>query len=216
MPYRIVPLVTGEFYHLYNRGLEKQDIFQINRDRSHFIDSMFYYQIQDPKPKFSTYRRSRIFPVDPTKKIVDIVCFCLMPNHFHFLIKQLTDGGITEFMRRFIHSYTKYRNVKYNHQGPLFNGAFRAVLMESDEQLIHVSRYIHLNPLVSMMVKDLKLYPWSSYHEYIGLSNDPRIAKDEILKFFKIPQDYEKFVLDQADYGATLEMIKHQLIDLDI
>lgn len=215
MPYRIIPFVNGEFYHLYNRGLEKKDIFIQSRDYSLFIDTFFYYQIQNPKPRFSNYRQSKLFPVDPTKKIVDIICYCLMHNHFHLLVKQLKDGGITEFMRRFILSYIKYRNLKYKHQGPLLNGPFKAVRMETDEQLIHVSRYIHLNPLVSLLVKNLNLYPWSSYKTYVGLDNNPRLAKEEILNFFKSPKDYKKFVLDQADYGRTLELLKHSTLDID-
>lgn len=215
MPYRVIPFANGEFYHLYNRGLEKKDIFSQNRDYSHFIKTFFYYQIENPKPRFSTYRRSKLFPVDPTKRIVDIICYCLMSNHFHLLIKQLKDGGVSEFMRRFILSYIKYRNLKYNHQGPMLNGPFKAVRMETDEQLIHVSRYIHLNPLVSLLVKDLKLYPWSSYKTYIGMENNDNIKKEEILNFFKSPKEYEKFVLDQADYGKTLEILKHRTIDID-
>ena len=110
MPYRITPFVNDEFYHIYNRGLEKRDIFEGTRDYSHFTQTMFYYQIQNPKPKFSTYRRSKIFPVDPSKKIVDIVSYCLMPNHFHILVKQIKDGGVQEFIRKFILSYIKYGN----------------------------------------------------------------------------------------------------------
>lgn len=209
MPYRIVPFTNGEIYHLYNRGLEKQTIFHQGRDYSRFIQTIFYYQIQNPKPKFSLYRRSKIFPINHQKKIIDILCYCLMPNHFHLVIKQLLDGGISEFMRRFIHSYTKYRNVKYKRQGPVFQGVFKAVRVETDEQLLHLSRYVHLNPLVSFLVKDLGAYPWSSYPVYINLANDPKIAKEEILNFFNSPKEYQKFVLDQADYGKTLELLKN-------
>jgi len=215
MPYRTVPFVNNEFYHLYNRGLEKSNIFNTARDYSRFLEALFYYQISNPKPKFSLYRQSKIFPIDPSKKIVEIVCYCLMPNHFHLLVKQSKDGGISEFMRRFIHSYTKYRNVKYNMQRPTFQGIFKAVRVETDEQLIHLSRYIHLNPLVSLLVKDLRLYPWSSYPAYIGQASEDRLAKAEILNFFKSPEDYQKFVLDQADYGTTLELLKHRIIDED-
>lgn len=119
-------------------------------------------------------------------------------------------------MRKFILSYIKYYNLKYGHQGPLFNGPFRAVRIESTEQLLHTSRYIHLNPLVSLLTKDLKLYPWSSYHNYIGLENNVNISKEEILSSFKFPEDYEKFVLDQVDYGTTLELLKHQAIDAEL
>lgn len=213
MPYRIIPFVDGQFYHLYNRGLNKQQTFSDRRDYNRFVKTLFYYQIANPKPRFSFYKPDGIYNVDSTKKIVDIVAYCLMPNHFHLLVKQVRDGGISEFMRKFIHSYTKYRNTKNKLQGPIFQAIFKAVLIETDEQLLHVSRYIHLNPLVSHLVKDLNSYPWSSYQTYIGLNNDERVAKKEILSFFKSQKDYEKFVLDQAEYGETLELIKHQLID---
>lgn len=212
MPYRITPFVNGEFYHLYNRGLEKQTIFNDRGDYSQFIKALFYYTIQNPKPKFSVYRRSKIFPIDETKKIVNVICYCIMPNHFHLLVKQLKDGGISEFMRKFIHSYTKYRNAKHNRQGPIFSGMFKAVRVESDEQLLHLSRYIHLNPLVSYLIKNLNLYEWSSYKEYLG--NKPGTCnKDEILSFFKTPKSYKQFVLDQEDYGKTLELLKHSALD---
>lgn len=213
MPYRTTPFVNDQFYHLYNRGINKQQVFTDRRDYNRFIKTLFYYQIDNPKPRLSFYKPNGIYKIDPTKKIVNVVAYCLMPNHFHILVKQLREGGISEFMRKFVHSYTKYRNTKNQSQGPIFQSLFKAVLIESDEQLLHVSRYIHLNPLVSYLIKDLNLYPWSSYPSYIGLGSDERIAKDEILYFFKSPEDYQKFVMDQADYGETLELIKHQLID---
>ncbi|MDP2649330.1 MAG: transposase [bacterium] len=213
MPYRIIPFVTGDYYHLYNKSFDEQVLFQNRRDYSRFLETLFYYQIQNPKPKFSTYRMSKIFPVDESKKVVEILCYCLMPNHFHLLVKQICEGGISEFMRKAIHSFTKYRNVKYKKQGPLLNGIFKAVRVESDEQLMHLSRYIHLNPLVSGLVRDLKFYSWTSYLAYIGVIEEPKIAKDEMLKFFKSPLEYQQFVLSQADYGKELELLKHMVLE---
>lgn len=214
MPYRIVPFVNGEFYHLYTRGVDKQNTFSDSRDYSHFIKALFYYLIRNPKPKFSIYQRTKVFPIDSSKIIAEIICYCLMPNHFHLLVRQIQDGGISELMRKLLLSTTKYRNTKYNHQGSLFQVPFKAVHIETDEQLIHTSRYIHLNPLTSLLVKDLKFYPWSSYHSYINSSYDA-LTKEDILSFFKSPKDYEKFVLDQADYGTTLELLKHTSLDAE-
>lgn len=214
MPYRTTPLISGEYYHIYNRGIAKQNIFATTRDYQRFTQTFFYYQIQNPKPKFS-HRTSSLYKIDPTKKIVDILCYCLMPNHFHLLVKQLQDGGISEFMRKFVHSYTKYWSTRRKRSGPLIQAMFKAVRIETDEQLLHVSRYIHLNPFVSSLVKDLNTHTWSSYLAYIGLEDNPTIAKEEILKFFKSSQAYEKFVLDQADYGKTIELIKHASLDVD-
>lgn len=209
MPYRTVPFVTGYYYHLYNRGLSKKAIFSTPRTYQRFINTFSYYQIQNPKPKFSLYYPSSLYKIDPTKKIVEILCYCLMPNHFHLLVKQVQDNGISEFIRKFIHSYTKYWNTKCENQGPLMSAMCKAVLVESDEQLLHLSRYIHLNPLVSGLVKDLRDYPWSSYSAFTKNCSPSTVSQDKILQFFKSTQDYENFISDQADYGRTLEILKH-------
>src|SRR3972149_10552818 len=168
MPSRIFPFVNGQYYHIYNRGVEKRVIFEKQWDYSRLIKTIKYYQLLGPKPKLSRFLMGSIFKPDTDKKIVDIICYCLMPNHFHFLLRQVQDGGISEFVSKFSNSYTKYYNVKYKRVGPLLQGEFKAVLIESDEQLIHVSRYIHLNPIASFLIKDLNEYRWSSYKEYIG------------------------------------------------
>ncbi len=213
MPSRIFPFVNGHFYHIYNRGVEKRRIFEKSWDFVRLTKTMQYYQLLGPKPRLSKFLLGSILKPDTTKKIVDIICYCLMPNHFHFLIKQLKDGGITEFVGKLSNSYTRYYNVKYRRVGPLLQGEFKAVLIESDEQLIHVSRYIHLNPITSFLVKDLRNYRWSSYPEFIGERKDGFCAKQDILNFFKSPKDYEKFVLEQVEYAQKLELIKHQLLE---
>lgn len=214
MPYRTTPFVNGQIYHIFNRGSEKRIIFQSNRDRSRFLKSLQYYQLADPKPRFSKFSLSGKKELK-NKKVVEIFCYCLMPNHFHLLIKQYEEGGISKFMSKFLNSYTKYFNTKYDRIGALMQGQFKAVLVESDEQLIHLSRYIHLNPLVSYIVKNLKEYPWSSYREYIQ-NYEGFCDKKEVLNFFKTPVAYEQFVLDQTAYGMELELIKHKLIDQDL
>lgn len=213
MPSRIFPFVNGQFYHIYNRGSEKRSIFTNRRDQHRFIQTLRYYQLEGPKPRFSNFFKYQIFKPDLNKKIVEIICFCLMPNHFHLLLKQLKEGGVTEFISKLSNSYTKYFNTKHKRIGPLLQGEFKAVLVESDEQFIHLSRYIHLNPLVSYLVKNLNLYEWSSYREYIDNKTDGICTKQDILSFFKSPDKYQQFVLDQADYGAKLELIKHKLIE---
>ncbi len=214
MPTRITPLVNGQIYHVYNRGVEKRRVFEDRRCYTRLLHAIRYYQLKGPKPKFSHSFNNSLFKPDPKKKIVDIICYCLMPNHFHLLVKQLSDGGISEFIGKLINSYTKFYNLKYKRIGPLFQGQFKAVLIESEEQLIHVSRYIHLNPIASFLIKDLNLYEWSSYKEYInnikGICN-----KEEIMSLFKDSASYQKFCLDQVSYAQNLEKIKHQLIEDD-
>jgi len=214
MPIRTTPLVNNYFYHVYNRGVEKRVTYLDKRDYIHFLRILNYYRYSDPKPSFSKTTQEQIKNIQDNEKIVEIISYCLMPNHYHLLIKQLKDGGISEFMRKISDGHTKYFNTRHNRVGPLFQGTFKAVLIETDKQLIHISRYIHLNPLVSLLVKDLKTYTWSSYPDYVGTRDGKLVSKNEILGFFKDSSEYEKFVLDQAGYAMDLERIKHQLLDI--
>ncbi|MDO8570827.1 MAG: transposase [Candidatus Daviesbacteria bacterium] len=211
MPYRFIPFVIGEYYHIYNRGSEKRRIFEDTSDYRRFLKTLKYYQIEGPKPKFSNFPNLIVNKLDETKKIVEIANYCLMPNHFHLLIKQIRDGGITEFMNKSFNSYTKYYNTKHNRVGPLLQGVFKAVSIENDTQLIHISRYIHLNPISSHLTKDLNYYRWSSYSEYIDPNFNGFCFKKDILSLFKDPKDYQQFIFDQASYD--LEFIQHQLIE---
>lgn len=213
MPSRIIPFVNGEYYHVFNRGVAKMPIFKMQGNFKRFIITAMYYQLEGPKPRFSFFDPD-VTKLDQNKKLIEIICYCLMPNHFHFLLKQKRDGGITEFISKLSNSYTKYLNTKEKRVGPLLQGQFKAVHVETNEQLLHLSRYIHLNPLVDYVVKNLDFYPWSSYLEYIGRTNNKICSKDIVLGQFKKCQDYKRFVLDQEDYGKQLAKIKHQLLDL--
>lgn len=214
MPGRLTPLVNGEYYHVYNRGSEKRDIYLKSRDYERFLETIHYYQFIGPKPKFSQFTKANLYQFKPIQanKLVEIISYCLMPNHFHFLLRQLKDDGISIFMSQLCNSYTKYFNTKYNRIGPLLQGRFKSVLIENDEQLIHTSRYIHLNPVVSKLVARLEQYPWSSYFEYISNTKGLCSTK-EVLNFFPSKEKYRKLLEDQIDYGTTLEIIKHQIID---
>ena len=117
-------------------------------------------------------------------------------------------------MGQISNSYTKYFNIKYSRVGPLLQGAFKAVLIESEEQLIHVSRYIHLNPVVSGMVNKPDSYLWSSYLEYMSPASNLCVSS-EILGLFSSREKYKEFVEEQIDYGKKLEKMKHTFIDIE-
>lgn len=216
MPGRTTPLVNDYFYHIYNRGSDKRNIFTQPRDYKRFLQTFYYYQFEGPRPRFSIFTKSNLNFSKPlsTEKLVDIVCYCLMPNHFHFLLKQRQENGIAIFMSLLSNSYTKYFNIKYRRIGALLQGVFKSVLVETDEQLIHVSRYIHLNPIVSSLERTLERYPWSSYDEYMRKTTSICV-KENVLTHFSPVQPYKQFVEDQIEYGRSLELIKHQLIDED-
>lgn len=213
MAYRRVVLANGELYHVLNRGVEEREIFLDKRDYLRFIKTFIYYQKAQPPVRFSFEERIKP-PKDNSDNLIGIVSYCLMPNHFHFLLKQVKDGGISLFMSRLSNSYTRYFNTRYHRLGHLFQGPFKAKRIENNEQLLHVSRYIHLNPLVGFIVKDLRDYLYSSYLEYLGLAKGT-CQKELILDQFPSPKDYEKFVLDQKDYALRLEKIQKLILEED-
>lgn len=217
---RKIVFANGEYYHLFNRGVERRPVFTNKREFSRAVDLVNFYRFDKPSLRYSKFlalseEQKLNFLASLNERIVEIIAFCLMGNHFHFLVKQARDNGVSKFMANFMNSYTKYFNTKYQRVGPLFQGAFKAVHIESDEQLLHVSRYIHLNPVSGFKVKpdELKDYQWSSYPSYIGVSDLNLIDKDIVMDFFKKPVKYEEFVLDQIDYAKKLEVIEHLIID---
>lgn len=139
-----------------------------------------------------------------------------MPNHFHFLLRQKRKSGITEFVSKLSNSYTKYLNIKNNRVGHLLQGGFKAVYVETNEQLLHLSRYIHLNPLVGYVTKALDDYRWNSYIEYTHDTNNEICDKKIIIDQFRSKEEYGQFVLDQKDFGQQLEAIQHQLLDYEM
>ena len=213
MPSRFTPFVNNEIYHVFNRGVAKMRIYNNIYDYRRFLRTVLYYQLLGPKPKFSRFMPNS-FRLNAIK-IIEIICYCFMPNHFHFLLKQVKENGITEFVSKLSNSYTKYFNTKNQRVGPIFQGEFKSVHIETNEQLLHVSRYIHLNPIISYTAKDLKNFKWSSYNEYIGEPKSILCSKEIILDQFKSGKEYEDFTLDQLEYARTLESVKHKLLDVD-
>lgn len=219
---RKVVFAQNEVYHVFNRGVEKRPTFTDKRELDRGILTLDFYRFANLPLKLSRFlnlseiERSKLaHTIESLEKVVEIVCYCIMPNHFHFLLKQKIEGGISVFMANFTNSYTKYFNTKHERVGPLFQGLFKAVHIESDEQLIHVSRYIHLNPVTSFLIKleELKNYQWSSYPEYIGLSSKNIANPELVLNLFPSREKYKQFVLDQADYARKLEQIKHLILE---
>jgi len=224
MPKRKVPLVNDEVYHIYNRSVAQQPIFRNKREYNIFTNLLEYYRFRDPPKRFSHYLRlnneERIKLLDnlysQNNFLVEIYAFCLMPNHYHLLLKQTSANGIKNFIRLFQNSYARYFNIKNKRFGSLFQSPFKAVRIETDEQFTHVARYIHLNPLTSYVLKDLlelKTYKFNSYIDYL-LDNPRRfVNKDFLLNYFKNRIKFEKFTEDNLDYQRKLEIIKHITIE---
>ncbi|MBI4991308.1 transposase [Candidatus Gottesmanbacteria bacterium] len=224
MPGRNIPLVSGEYYHIFNKGVAGQPVFNGKRDYQRFLETMSYYQNKNPSVRYSKFltlsveERNKILESLSKQHnfIVKFISYCLMPNHFHLLLQQTENNGIAKFTSNLTNSYTRYFNVKSKRLGPLFQGKFKAVRIEDDEQLLHVTRYIHLNPYTSYVIKtfdELVDYPYSSLGEYLKLRKAGLVSKKQVLSHFKSLKSFKEFTLNQANYQRELQNIKHLILE---
>lgn len=155
------------------------------------------------------------FDVPQNERLVDIVAYCLMPTHAHFILRQLKDGGISRYMSNLQNSYTRYFNTKYDRYGPLWGGRFKSVLIDSQEYFLHLTCYIHLNPVSAGLVKRPEEWEYSSCREYCGkVSPGEKICSyDELLDMSC--EEYRRFVEDRIEDQKELAQIKHLLLDLE-
>lgn len=220
---RKVPLITGQYYHIFNRGINRRRTFTAEnnyRDYNRAIQTLTYYRPAMNKLKYSYFlARPKSEQSDILTKLskapyrITVIAYCLMPNHFHLLLKQEEDGGISQYLADFQNSYTKYFDAKHKRSGALFDRQFKAVLVESENQLLHLTRYIHLNPYSSHLVNSDQItsYPYSSLPEF--LSGSYQLTNPAVVLSIN-PERYESFILDHADYQQQLERLKHVGLDL--
>lgn len=158
----------GEYLHIYNRGVLKQPIFFNDIDKKRFLFLILFLQYSDTikniDREFKNFvKNTKRYLVSnkpsPKNRYVELVSFCLMPNHFHFLVHELQEGGVSKYMQRIQNAYTKYINTKYNKSGHLLQGPYKAVRLENNEQLLYLSCYIHKNP------NHWRNYFYSSYQD---------------------------------------------------
>lgn len=224
MPGREIILANNEIYHVFNRGVASLPVFFTRRDYKRALLTLAYYQNTSPPIRYSKLltlsQALRGELLQKLKKeenfLVEIIAHCLMPNHFHLLLRQLKEGGISKFVGNFTNSYTRYLNTKTKRSGPLFGGKFKAVRAETEEQLLHLTRYIHLNPYTGYIVSEiasLKSYPYSSFPEYLQPATHNLSNPTQILGTFKSLKSYKNFVTDHADYQRQLGNIKHLLLE---
>lgn len=224
MPYRKTPIVPDQIYHVFNKSIAGQTIFTIQKDYQRFVDVINYYRFDNLPIRYSHYKRLPQSQKDAfneeyltnNKSIIHIISYCIMPNHFHFLLLSDKDHAISNFARNIQNSYSKYYNTKYERSGSLFQSMFKAVRIENDEQLVHVSRYIHLNPVTAYLIEadELEKYNWSSVKAFLSDENDNSfIEPDLVLSHFKSREKYKEFLLDQVNYQRELDKIKHLVFE---
>jgi putative transposase len=192
---RKVDFANGEIYHVYNRGVDKRDVFIANSDYYRFIHGLYEFNDEQRTLNARHHYRSQTgrygassIPLFKINRIplVEILVFNLMPNHYHLMLRQIKDAGITKFMQKLGTGYTMYFNKKNTRSGVLFQGKFKAVHVNNESQFIHLPHYIHTNPLElnyrgPTSVDYLLEYRWSSFPDYVGRSNFPSVTNRDFL-----------------------------------
>lgn len=208
---RIKP-TAGGIYHIYNRGVEKRNVFLDTSDRLRFIHDLFEFNSEEPAPNLTYhigYKQAKEVGLPKLSKrrklIIELLAFCLMPNHFHLMVKQRVDNGVSFFMQKLGTGYTNYFNQKYERVGSLFQGKYKLVAIKNETHFLHLPYYIHANPLdlvtpkwrsgeirnYGNALKSLENYRWSSFLDYVGKQNFPSVTqRDLLLKFSGSPTRY--------------------------
>jgi len=212
---RNIRFVNEGIYHVYNRSVEKREIFVDDQDRFRFIHDLFEFNDEAPavnfyykRPLIQSYEaKPRKIEQQKRKLLVEILAFVVMPNHFHLLLRQIKENGISNFMHKLGVGYAMYFNQKYERAGSLFQGTYKAILVNQEAHFIHLPYYIHFNPLdlkfpewrdreiknYKQAMKFLENYRWSSFLDYIGKKNFPSVTQREFLnEFFEGPENYKK------------------------
>lgn len=221
MPSRYDVFYNGGIYHIYNKTINSRRIFS-DEICQEFINIFCYYRSElSSKLRYSLFKQ---LPKDIYKSrweeifyhksfMVDILSFCLLPNHYHFLIKQLKEKGVIRFMSNISNSLTRYYNIKNQRKGPLFLPQFRSKKILGQEHLIYVSRYVHTNCYAHGVVKnpeDIFDYPYSSIRSYTSSTNTRKINTDKVIfSFANNLQKYKQFILKNAEDQKMREFVKY-------
>ena len=222
--------VENGYYHIYNRGVEKRTIFLEPQDYSVFLSYLKTYLLPKDTNKLWLSLAEANLPWAEKAKILKLIrlnnfssslnllSFCLRPNHFHLLVRQTDANTIDKFMNSLGTRYGGYFNRKYKRVGPLFQGLYKAVLVNTDEQLLHLTRYIHRNP-IPLIPQDtlLQNYEYSSYPYFLGTAHSDWVKPDTTLSHFARsgPNSYQSFVEDRALEADSITRIASLTLDFE-
>lgn len=222
------PLAPKEYYHIYNRGTDKRKIFLSKRDHERFLGLLYAgnstkaIRLDDmfkSSPSQGFTLRTLLEKAPRTEPLIDLVAYCLMPNHFHILVREREAGGISRFMQKMTTGYTMYFNKRYKRTGALFQGAFRSEHIKEDRYLKYLLSYIHLNPikLIEPKWKErgitdkekaeeyLEHYAYSSYLDYLGESRleNKILSMDVLPNYFETTRDFKTNIMEWLDFKKS-------------
>lgn len=193
--------VAGGYYHIYSRGIDKRQIFVEAKDYTVFLNLLKRYLSAEAQKDTNGVLYPHLY------NKLELLAFCLMPNHLHLLIFQNETGSMQKLMRAALTSYSKYFNKTYHRRGPLFESRYKASLVSEQAYLEHISRYIHLNP------NNWRQYSYSSLPYFLGELTAEWVKPEKVLDIFDSRGQYLKFMADYQDYKKTLKLIKSELAD---
>ena len=219
MSIRKVSFKNGEYYHIYNRGVDKRNIFGDKNDLWRFIKGILIFNrnkiVGSIRNEIGRSKASVNIDfkklVEESGGLVEFVAICLNPNHYHFLVKQVSDDGTSKFMHKLGTGYTKHINERENRSGVLFQGKFKAKLIETNDQLLYTSAYINMNPEIHGISGESLELVFSSMDEYAGKNKIMNICKGKnvVLDQFKDFKSYEKFAREVAIKARKLKEEKN-------
>ena len=208
---------NGEFYHIFNRGVDKRNIFLEKDDFARFLLGMEVFNTAKPIGSIyehSFLKKDALGSRDAKSRLVDIVCYCLNPNHYHFTLEQLVDDGVSSYMGRLSGGFAQYFNRKYKRSGALFESRYKSTHVVSNEQLLHTSAYINLNDRVHGLRRGASV---SSWHEYLTDLPSGLCKKDIILKQFKNIAEYRDFaegaLVDMQERKQSSKELRQMLLE---
>jgi|SRR3989344_3403528 len=219
MSMRKTQFVNGEFYHIYNRGVDKRNIFSSPNDLQRFFQSMNEFNVLEPigsiyENSFSNKQLGGL--ASKSEKLINFVAYCLNPNHYHFLLEQVAERGIEKFMHRVGTGYTRYFNDKNKRNGALFQGKFKSIHVDSNEYLLHLSAYVNLNDRVHQLGgKASKLVgSKTSWGEYLGKTRENFCKKEIIFDQFDDIVAYKEFAENSLKDIIERKQLKTELEEL--
>lgn len=208
MPYKNQEKLIGSntYYHVYARGLNKMRIYNDESDYLYFLYLLKKYLTKNFKEKKFIYGSEVEVPVNSVFGEVELSVYSLMPNHFHLLLLNLHPEGMSKLMRRVLTSYSKYFNAKYDRQGSLIQGSYRAVPIYDNRQLVTTGIYIHINALKDGLVNDVSLYPYNSYKYYWGGKQCKWLIVNKEIKSGTDYKNFNRYLKDRGiqDYSESI------------
>lgn len=217
MPERNIEL--GTVHHVYNKSIAGYKILEFPESQTHLLRLIRYYKMEDTPGRFSHFSTNKAIisehgSVDQAiedfsitrKNIVNIIAYCIMPTHFHLLLEETNAQGIETFMRNIQNAYSRFYNTKTKRKGPLWEGRYKNKIIDSDEILIHITRYIHLNPVTSKLCDTPEEWIYSSYKEYTKTTNYKICNYAHLIDINS--KQYQGFCNNQIDYQRTLAQLK--------